>query len=146
MSLTQDGRKIWEAMDAALFPNHPYGTQTVLGTQESLKNPSITNVKNYHKTYYVPNNMAVCVSGDFDPDQMIATIDNLRRHARPTPTCRNWNSKPEEPITAPVVKEVYGPEAARVMLGWRLPAATDPSNDVADIVGSGPLQRAGRPD
>ena len=35
-----------------------------------------------------------------------------------------------------MVKEVYGPEAARVMLGWRLPAATDPSNDVADIVGS----------
>ena len=49
MSLTQDGRKIWEAMDAALFPNHPYGTQTVLGTQEHLKNPSITNVRNYHK-------------------------------------------------------------------------------------------------
>ena len=41
MSLTQDSRKVWEAMDAALFPNHPYGTQTVLGTQEHLKNPSI---------------------------------------------------------------------------------------------------------
>ena len=25
MSLTQDSRKVWEAMDAALFPNHPYG-------------------------------------------------------------------------------------------------------------------------
>lgn len=55
MSLTQDSRKIWEALDAALFPNHPYGTQTVLGTQEHLKNPSITNVKNYHRTWYVPN-------------------------------------------------------------------------------------------
>ena len=51
MSLTQDSRKIWEALDAALFPNHPYGTQTVLGTQEHLKNPSITNVKNYHRTW-----------------------------------------------------------------------------------------------
>ena len=39
MSLTQDGRKIWEAMDAALFPNHPYGTQTVLGTQEQPQEP-----------------------------------------------------------------------------------------------------------
>ena len=136
MSLTQDGRKIWEAMDAALFPNHPYGTQTVLGTQESLKNPSITNVKNYHKTYYVPNNMAVCVSGDFDPDQMIATIDKYFGGMQPNPDLPKLEFKPEEPITAPVVKEVYGPEAARVMLGWRLPAATDPSNDVADIVGS----------
>ena len=136
MSLTQDGRKIWEAMDAALFPNHPYGTQTVLGTQESLKNPSITNIKNYHKTYYVPNNMAVCVSGDFDPDQMIATIDKYFGGMQPNPDLPKLEFKPEEPITAPVVKEVYGPEAARVMLGWRLPAATDPSNDVADIVGS----------
>lgn len=136
MSLTQDGRKIWEAMDAALFPNHPYGTQTVLGTQESLKNPSITNVKNYHKTYYVPNNMAVCVSGDFDPDEMIATIDKYFGDMQPNPDLPKLEFKPEEPITAPVVKEVYGPEAARVMLGWRLPAATDPSNDVADIVGS----------
>ena len=63
-----------EAMDAALFPHHPYGTQTVLGTQEHLKNPSITNVRNYHKTYYVPNNMAICLSGDFDPEQMLSVI------------------------------------------------------------------------
>ena len=85
MSLTQDSRKVWEAMDAALFPHHPYGTQTVLGTQEHLKNPSITNVKNYHKTYYVPNNMAICLSGDFDPDRMIATIDKYFGGLKPNP-------------------------------------------------------------
>lgn len=136
MSLTQDNRKIGEAMDAALFPHHPYGTQTVLGTQESLKNPSITNVKNYHRTYYVPNNMAVCVSGDFDPDEMIATIDKYFGGMQPNPNLPKLEFKPEEPITTPVVREVYGPEAERVMLGWRLPATTDPSTDVADIVGS----------
>lgn len=136
MSLTQDSRKLWETMDAALFPNHPYGTQTVLGTQESLKNPSITNVKNYHKTYYVPNNMAVCVSGDFNPDEMIATIDKYFGGMQPNPELPKLEFEPEKPITTPVVKEVFGLEAARVMMGWRLPAATDPSNDVADIVGS----------
>ena len=41
MSLTQDSRRVLEAMLAALFPNHPYGQQSVLGTQEHLKNPSI---------------------------------------------------------------------------------------------------------
>ena len=49
MSLTQDPRKVSETMLAALFPHHPYGTQTVLGTQDDLKNPSITNIKNYYK-------------------------------------------------------------------------------------------------
>ena len=75
MSLTKDFRKALEAMDATIFPDHPYGTQTVLGTQEHLKNPSITNIKNYHKTYYVPNNMAICLSGDFDPDEMETIIE-----------------------------------------------------------------------
>ena len=136
MSLTRDSRKVWEAMDAALFPHHPYGTQTVLGTQEHLKNPSITNVKNYHKTYYVPNNMAVCVSGDFDPDEMVATIEKYFGDMQPNPNLPKLHFEPEQPITTPVVKEVYGLEAANVMLGWRLPGATDPSTDVANIVGS----------
>ena len=108
MSLTQDSRKVWEAMDAALFPHHPYGTQTVLGTQEHLKNPSITNVKNYHKTYYVPNNMAVCVSGDFDPDEN-GRHDRkiLRRHAaEPQPAEAALRARTAD--HAPVVKEVYG--------------------------------------
>ena len=63
MSLTQDGRKIWEAMDAALFPpTIPTARRPCWERRRSLKNPSITNVKNYHKTYYVPNNMAVSAS------------------------------------------------------------------------------------
>ncbi len=136
MSLTRDSRKVWEALDAALFPNHPYGTQTVLGTQEHLKNPSITNVKNYHKTYYVPNNMAICLSGDFDPDEMIATIDKYFGDMLPNENLPKLNFKPEEPITTPIVKEVFGLEAANVMLGWRLPAATDPSFDAGVIAGS----------
>ena len=135
MSLTRDSRKVWEALDAALFPHHPYGTQTVLGTQEHLKNPSITNVKNYHKTYYVPNNMAVCVAGDFDPDEMIATIDKYFGAMEPNPNLPKLAFEPEQPITTSVVKEVYGLEAANVMLGWRLPAAVDPSNDVAQLAG-----------
>ncbi len=136
MSLTRDDRKVWEAMDAALFPNHPYGTQTVLGTQQSLKNPSITNVKNYHKTYYVPNNMAVCVSGDFDPDQMIAIIDKYFGDMEPNPELPQLQFTPEQAISTPVVKEVKGLEAENVMLGWRLPKSTDPSIDLAQIAGS----------
>ncbi|MDE8722592.1 insulinase family protein, partial [Alistipes putredinis] len=75
MSLTDDNRKVYTTIGEVLYPNHPYGKQSVLGTKEHLKNPSITNVKNYHTQYYVHNYMAILLSGDFDPDQMIATID-----------------------------------------------------------------------
>lgn len=136
MSLTQDSRKVSEALDAALFPNHPYGTQTVLGTQEHLKNPSITNVKNYHKTYYVPNNMAICVSGDFDPDAMVETIEKYFGDMQPNPNLPKLEFPAEKPITSPIVKEVYGLEAENVLIGWPLPGAANPDSELNDIISS----------
>lgn len=137
MSLTQDSRKIWEALDQGLFPNHPYGKQTTLGSQEHLKNPSITNVKKYHDTYYVPNNIAVCVSGDFDPDEMVATIEKYFGDWEPNPSIPALEYAPEKPIETPIVKTVYGLESETVAIGWRLPGASDlKTSAVADIAGS----------
>lgn len=136
MSLTKDNRKMYETVLAALFPHHPYGTQTVLGTQEHLKNPSITNVKEYHRTWYVPNNMAICLSGDFDPDEMIGTIERYFGDMQPNPELPVLEFAPETPVTSPVVRDVYGLETEYVYLAWRLPAAADRSNDVADIASS----------
>lgn len=136
MSLTQDGRKVYEAMNRALFPNHPYGKQTVLGTQEHLKNPSITNVKNYHDQYYVPNNMAICLSGDFDPEQMISLIDQYFGDMQPNPEIPVLEFEPEQPITEPIVEEVWGLDAANVAIGWRLGGAASEDADLANIVGS----------
>ena len=134
MSLTQDGRKVYEQTLAALFPHHPYGTQTVLGTQEDLKNPSITNIKNYFKTWYVPNNMAICLSGDFDPDQMITTIDKYFGDMQPNPNLPKLDLPKETPITAPVVREVFGPEAENVSLAWRFPGAASKDIETLQIV------------
>ena len=134
MSLTQDARKVWEATLSALFPHHPYGTQTVLGTQEHLKNPSITNIKEYYKTWYVPNNMAICLSGDFDPDQMIATIDKYFGTLQPNPNLPELNLPKEEPITTPIVREVLGPDAENITLAWRLPAASNPDAELMQVV------------
>ncbi len=124
MSLTQDNRKLYEAMLSALFKNHPYGTQTVLGTQEHLKNPSITNIKNYYKKWYVPNNMAICMSGDFDYDEVMKIIEKYFGDMQPNPELQMMTFEPEAEITAPVVKEVWGLEAESVALAWRLPEAS----------------------
>ena len=137
MSLTQDNRKVWEAIDQALFPNHPYGKQTTLGSQEHLKNPSITNVKKYHDQYYVPNNIAVCVSGDFNPDEMVKAIKKYFGDWKPNPSIPVLEYEAEKPITEPVVKEVFGKEAENIALAWRLPGASDLKNGaIAEIAGS----------
>ena len=135
MSLTRDNDKVFEALDKALFPHHPYGTQTVLGSQEHLKNPSITNVKNYHETYYVPNNMAICMSGDFNPNEVIRYIDRYFGDMKPNRDLPKLDFEPEAPITEPVVRDVYGLEAENLTLAWRLPAADDEDNDIAQVAG-----------
>ncbi|MDR1004919.1 MAG: insulinase family protein, partial [Prevotellaceae bacterium] len=134
MSLTSDSRKMYEAILSALFPHHPYGTQTVLGTQEDLKNPSITNIKNYYKEWYVPNNMAVCLSGDFDPEQMIATIDRYFGDLQPNPNLPKLQFPAEAPITEPISKEVLGVDAESVALAWRFPGAADKDIEALNVV------------
>lgn len=118
MSLTRDGNKAYYGLMAELFPNHPYGQHTVLGFQEHLKNPSITNIKNYYRTYYVPNNMAICLSGDFDPEEMIAIVDKYFGVMQPNEELPTFTAPEEEPITTPKVAEVYGLEAPFVYMAW----------------------------
>ena len=135
MSLTRDSRKVSEAMLAALFPHHPYGAQTVLGTQEHLKNPSITNIKNYYRTWYVPNNMAICLSGDFNPDEMIATIDKYFGQMQPNANLPVLNLQKElEEINQPITREVFGLEAENIALAWRFPGAASKEAEILSVV------------
>ncbi len=55
------------------FNNKHY--QAILGTAESLKNPSLLETKKFYDTYYVPNNMAIILSGDFDIENAIQLIE-----------------------------------------------------------------------
>jgi predicted Zn-dependent peptidase len=134
MSLTRDPRKVYEAVLATLFPHHPYGTQTVLGTQEDLKNPSITNIKNYYKEWYVPNNMAICLSGDFDPDKVIAIIKKNFGDLKPNPNLPRLKTDPETEFIEPVSKEVLGLDAENVSLAWRFPGAANKDTEVLQVV------------
>ena len=74
-TLDNDGRKANELLMSNLFLNHNYGKQTTIGTIEHLKSPSLTAIRRYFETYYVPNNMGVIISGDFDPEEMIKKVD-----------------------------------------------------------------------
>ena len=136
MSLTKDFRKALEAMDGMLFPDHPYGTQTVLGTQEHLKNPSITNIKNYQKTYYVPNNIAICLSGDFDPDEMVTVIEKYFGQMQPNKDLPEITLATSSVIDSPVEKDVYGLDAENIMIGWKYPGAKSEDALVAEVAAS----------
>lgn len=134
IGMAQDNRKLFEALFAKLFPSHPYGTQSTIGTQEHLKNPSINNIKKYFNRYYCPNNVAICLAGDLDFD---ATMDVIERYFGDWKANENL-SRPEfapmAPITAPIDTTVVGKESPYMALAWRMPAARSAESDTLQVV------------
>ena len=56
-------------IDKNLYPSdHPYNWQ-VIGSLEDLQNATLADVKEFFNRWYVPNNVTLSISGDFDPDQ-----------------------------------------------------------------------------
>lgn len=138
MSMTRDFSKEFEALAALLYPTHPYGTQTTIGTQEHLKNPSLINIQNYFNKWYVPGNVAICLSGDFDPDQMVAIIEQYfgawqaKEGYTNHPDQLTFGAQPE--ITEPKSTVVWGQEAENVMMGWRFEGAASDQLDTLNLV------------
>lgn len=134
ISMTKDGRKSTEALLKELFPTHPYGTQTTIGTQEHLKNPSQVNIRNYFNKYYVPNNIAICMAGDLNPDETIALIDRYFGQWKPGKDIAPRTFEPLKPILAPKDTTVLGHETEHLLLGWRLNGAASLQNDTIRMI------------
>ena len=113
-----DNRKMYRALLRNIFPNHPYGTQSTIGTSEHLKNPSMVKIHEYFNNYYVPNNMAICLSGDIDPGQTIALLDqyfgNMVNSEVPQYTPSEVSA-----INGRITEEVLGPDRESVIIGFR---------------------------
>jgi predicted Zn-dependent peptidase len=122
--LDNDSRKSYELMLSSLFPTHNYGQQSTIGTIEHLKNPNLKAIRDFYNAYYVPNNMAIVMAGDFDPDYVIKRIDTDFAYMKPKPV-PEYKAPVEKPLAGPIVKEVYGPDAENVMIAYRMPGALD---------------------
>jgi len=134
MGLSSDGSKAYNAMRAKLYPTHPYGTQTVIGTQEHLKNPSIVNIKKYFRQYYCPNNMAICMSGDFDFDEVMNIIDKYFGDMKTNPDCTYPYFAPVADLTSVNDTTVVGLEAETILMGWKFENAASRQTDTLEVV------------
>lgn len=121
--LDDDGRKLFYEMLDAVFPNHQYGQQTTIGTIKHLKNPSLKEIQKYYDKYYVPNNMAICISGDFESESMIELIDKYFGgfESKEVP---NFEVIKEKPIEKIIERSVVGPQAERLYIAFRFPGAS----------------------
>ena len=122
ISQDRDMRKSMKAMQEELTPTHPYGTQTTLGRGEDLKNPSQKNIYRFFDQYYVPNNLAIIMAGDFVPEEAVALAEKYFGHFQ-SKALPPFHFEPQRPLTVRAQRDVYGHEPEWVEMGWRFPGA-----------------------
>jgi zinc protease len=78
--------RLLESMSAAAFPDHPYG-HLVIGTAQDVENmPQASEAAwAFFRNYYAPNNAAIIVVGDVQPETIVREVE--RRYGR-------WKSQP----------------------------------------------------
>lgn len=112
-----------ELVNEQLFPNS-YGRQTIIGSVEHLKNPSLSAIKKYYKDYYVPNNMAIIMVGDFSADEVIKMIDKKMSYMQPRPI-PELSIEPEKPLSQKISLEAQNPAAEMLIMAYRFDGNAD---------------------
>ena len=105
--------RLSEIIYSHAFTTHPYKHPTI-GSMADLEAASVDDVRDFHATYYVPENATVTVVGDFDTAQALEMVTRyfgrVPKARRPVP-----RDIPQEP---PQTKE----RRAVVEEAWPLPA------------------------
>lgn len=134
--MDSDGRQANQARMKALFPNHTYGTQTTIGTSDHLKNPSMVKIHEYFNTYYVPNNIAIIMSGDLDPDKTIDLIEKYFGGMKMGPEPKQFKDPGQPRIEKPEEIEIFGSEAEFVSISYRLGGIESEDQIMGDLASS----------
>jgi predicted Zn-dependent peptidase len=116
----------------AAFVNHPYG-RPIIGFTEHLKKPWMSKMREFYETWYVPNNMVLILSGNFDMQQAEKLIEQK---------FGVWKSKEMPERNYPALKPFKGKEVVKVKLTpylrgqlvYRIPAKSEKDELVMEVV------------
>lgn len=113
---------VLEQMRAEIYPEtHPYHLLTI-GTPADLDAAKMDDVRDFFRTYYVPNNATLVLSGDFDKKNVLALVEKWfgpipRGKTPPKKTPTKVEHKGETTIEMEA-----GVELPRVWVSWPTPA------------------------
>jgi predicted Zn-dependent peptidase len=131
--LNSDWDKLSNAIFGSLTPTHPYN-HSVIGLGEHLKNPSLKNIMTFFRQYYVPNNVAICMSGDFDPDEAMDIITKYFGDWEKNENLKQPEIEPQPELTAVAEKEVVTPNPESVILSWRFDGINSHQSDTLALL------------
>ena len=118
-SIDNKDRLLNREVNNLLFKVHPYGQQPTLGSIEHLKNPSIKAIEKFYATHYVPENMAICISGDIDPVETIRIIEEHFSSWKSSAPLRPEPKWKEEPLSGREFVQVQYLGEEQLLLGFR---------------------------
>ena len=117
--------RLSEIIYEQIFTAHPYRYQTI-GSMKDLEAASIEDVREFYRTYYVPNNATLVLAGDFDPGEAMGLIEKyLGRVPRGRDVPRQIPPEPPQVSERRVRLEEGWPLPA-VVVAHRVPADGDP--------------------
>ncbi len=125
-------RSIERLMEKYFHP-HPYA-YPIIGSAENLKNPRLSEMKRFFRTYYVSSNMGLILSGDFDTRRALPIIERTFSRiprgvpdAAPTVRIRPFRGRERTTIKIPL------PLLKAVALGFRGVPANHPDQPALDV-------------
>lgn len=123
-------------LDSMLFPKgHPYSWSPI-GSMEDLSAASHEDVREFFRTFYVPNNASLVIAGDVDYGQTKALVEKWFGEIP--------RGEPVMPVAPPaamltgVTKKtmIDRVQLARLYLAWLTPAMYKPGDAALDVVAS----------
>ena len=113
-----------------IYKGSPY-ERDVIGLPEHLKNPRLSRLIEFYNTWYVPNNMALIIVGDFDTEATKPMIEKTFSRLQP----KELPARPSYPSVKLTGKKHYNlgytPQVAWVYQGVK---EGDPDQDVLEFV------------
>lgn len=141
-------RMIWEEVKGSAFRAHPY-SWSVIGHQSDIDNWSLQDLKDYHRTYYAPNNAFVVIVGDVT----LAKVKELaNKYFAPIPAQKPPRKvhtvEPEQKGERRVYVQKPSVTSANIMFAYHVPATLNkdyyPLNMLSSILGDGKSSRLTR--
>ncbi|MDR1169608.1 MAG: insulinase family protein [Prevotellaceae bacterium] len=114
----------YEYVSSIIFAGHPY-SRAVIGLPEHLKNPQLSQLNEFYRKWYVPENMALILVGNIETSKILPVIKEKfgRLENRPVPERKSY---PENPVKGRKEVSAKMSEYPQVILAFQgIPAGSE---------------------
>jgi len=147
-SADNPSQRIYRHTLELVYNKLPY-RRPVLGPVEVISQLTSDQMRDFHRSWYVPQNMTVAVVGNLPVAEMIEVVTNAfdQKFEQNSPNPRkSW--QPEPAFDSIVRQEIIDPslQQARLVMNWRVPGLTSidqtyPLNILSSILSGGRTSR-----